>query len=195
MKKTNRSVYGVILLLLVFFSGSLVAAPIGESRVPGGIAVLPIEPTGSEPPSATFNGVPVFVASADNKWFAIVGLGLGLKPGMHSLKVAGSDIPISFKVEDKKYPTQYVNGVKQSTVDLSEADYKRHLSEQKLIKQAKNEWRQLAKSDVTLNLPVDARVSGLFGRRRVFNKQPRSPHSGLDLAAPSGTPVYAPVRG
>ena len=182
---------GVVFLL----SNGLMAAPINELRVPGGIAVVQIETATTEPPTATFNGVPVLVTSNDNKWYAVVGLGLGIKPGTYNLVVNGNDKPVSFKVGDKKYPTQYVNGVKQSTVDLSEADYKRHLGEQKIIRQAKNEWRNLAKSRVTLSLPVDARVSGLFGRRRVFNKKPRSPHSGLDLAAPVGTPVYAPDDG
>lgn len=34
-----------------------------------------------------------------------------------------------------------------------------------------------------------------FGRRRVLNGQPRSPHTGVDLPAPSGTPVYASQSG
>jgi hypothetical protein len=188
--------YAVFLICLALNTPTaILAAPPADARVPGGIAVVPIEDKSAGPPTATFNGAPVFIASSENKWYAVVGLGLGLKPGTHSLLVDGNEHPLSFHVDNKKYPTQYVNGVKQSTVDLSAADYKRHLGEQKLIKQAKNEWRQLPKSGISLNLPVDARVSGLFGRRRVFNKKPRSPHSGLDLAAPAGTPVYAPDDG
>jgi len=37
--------------------------------------------------------------------------------------------------------------------------------------------------------------SGSFGKRRVFNGQPRSPHTGEDFSAPAGTPVWAPARG
>jgi murein DD-endopeptidase MepM/ murein hydrolase activator NlpD len=45
-------------------------------------------------------------------------------------------------------------------------------------------------------LPLEgAAASGNFGRRRVLNNQPRSPHSGEDFPAPAGTPVRAAQRG
>lgn len=44
-------------------------------------------------------------------------------------------------------------------------------------------------------LPVRGRVSGVFGSQRILNDKPRSPHRGLDIAAPMGTPVLSPADG
>lgn len=43
--------------------------------------------------------------------------------------------------------------------------------------------------------PVAGRISGLFGAQRIYNGTPGSYHSGMDIAAPSGTPFVAPADG
>jgi murein DD-endopeptidase MepM/ murein hydrolase activator NlpD len=44
-------------------------------------------------------------------------------------------------------------------------------------------------------MPVPGKPTGIFGERRFFNGQPRSPHPGLDLKAATGTPVLAAGAG
>lgn len=38
-------------------------------------------------------------------------------------------------------------------------------------------------------------ISGRFGNQRILNGVPKSPHYGFDMAAPIGTPIYAPQGG
>lgn len=43
--------------------------------------------------------------------------------------------------------------------------------------------------------PVKGTITGDFGNQRILNGRPRNPHSGIDIAAPKGTPVYSPADG
>jgi len=43
--------------------------------------------------------------------------------------------------------------------------------------------------------PVAGRETGVYGSQRVYGGLPRSPHWGLDIAAPIGRPVKAPASG
>lgn len=59
---------------------------------------------------------------------------------------------------------------------------------------ARRVWtdKQTAANFIT---PVEGRISSIFGLRRFFNQQARRPHSGLDIAAPEGTPIKAVEAG
>ncbi|MEM7708303.1 MAG: M23 family metallopeptidase [Pseudomonadota bacterium] len=43
--------------------------------------------------------------------------------------------------------------------------------------------------------PAEGRISGVYGSQRILNGQPRRPHYGIDIAAPTGSPVLAPAAG
>lgn len=43
--------------------------------------------------------------------------------------------------------------------------------------------------------PARGRISGVFGSQRILNGEPRQPHYGFDIAAPTGTPVFAAAAG
>jgi murein DD-endopeptidase MepM/ murein hydrolase activator NlpD len=53
-----------------------------------------------------------------------------------------------------------------------------------------------AKPDIAFKqIPVQGEISTPFGARRYVNGEPRSPHTGVDIAAPAGTPIIAPLSG
>ena len=43
--------------------------------------------------------------------------------------------------------------------------------------------------------PVKGPISGVFGSQRILNGKPKSPHNGVDVAAPRGSIIVAPADG
>jgi len=195
MRSINKTAL-ILVTTLVIPIQAFAQPMVVESRVPGGVAVVELPVSQKMRPEAHYLGSPVMVRQDSGNWFAIIGLGLKTSPGQKLIQL-GSDEKkeISFSVENKHYPTQYINGVPKNEVDLSAADIKRYLKEKKIINKAKASWTDSQPETLQLRLPVRSRISGLFGRRRVFNHEPRNPHTGLDLAAPKGTHVFAPADG
>ncbi len=178
-------------ILLAFFLGAATSslADFKPLSVPGGIAriALPAETT-----SATFNGASVLVTRGDRGPLAWVGLPLSLEPGSHVLNVSGQ--AISFEVSPKTYETEHLTIPNQRKVNPLPMDHDR-------ISAERREMDGVFQSFTTRSLPkqwqspLSGRYSSSFGKRRVLNGQPRSPHSGLDIAAPEGTPVESIAAG
>jgi murein DD-endopeptidase MepM/ murein hydrolase activator NlpD len=168
-----------------------------EAPVPGGVVILDLG-NATERPSATYNGKPVMVVSRDNKWNAVVGIPLGAKPGSHTLVVrqdSGQTHDVAFAVEDKAYETQHITIKDKRKVNPNKLDLERIRKEKKRIQGSLALFSQQDDVALALEAPVDGTQSSPFGLRRYFNDQPRKPHSGLDIAAPKGTPIRAPAAG
>ena len=52
-----------------------------------------------------------------------------------------------------------------------------------------------SRRDAALQQPTPGVRSSSFGLRRIFNGESRNPHSGMDIAAPVGAKVRAPLAG
>ena len=137
-----------------------------------------------------------------DRWLATVGVDLDSRPGDHAVDVTFQYAdgrtrvvrePIEVRAE--QYPTTELQ-VEERFVELSPADQARadrEAAETSAIYDtftAERYWSE------AFGVPVRGAADGRnFGHRRVFNGQARAPHSGADLRASTGTPIYAANRG
>ncbi len=189
-------------LLLSLFLGNLTlssgafAFP-SEERVPGGIALIKLSKTEAltGQPTLIFNKRAVLVTQKDNEWLAIVGIPLSSKAGKKTLSDKARHTQIHFSVQDKKYPSQYITLKNKRMVNPNPLDLKRIKRERITLNKALSTWTENSAVETDFILPAKGRLSSPFGLRRFFNKQPRNPHSGLDIAAGAGAPIISPSKG
>ncbi|MBS0450872.1 MAG: peptidoglycan DD-metalloendopeptidase family protein [Proteobacteria bacterium] len=170
-----------------------------SSQVPGGIARLSLGP-GAQRPQALAEGVPLLVLGDPIEWTALVGIPLSAVPGERRIEVrsasAAAARQVAYTVSPKKYSEQRLK-VAPRTVDLSPADQARYERERTHLASVMATFTEAAALPASLQMqvPVPGRRSSSFGLRRIFNGQARNPHSGMDIAAATGTPVVAPLPG
>ncbi|MEO6518088.1 MAG: M23 family metallopeptidase [Pseudoxanthomonas sp.] len=98
-------------------------------------------------------------------------------------------------VTPRDWPVEHVNGVPPKTVNPPPAIAERIKREQALVTAARGRDDDRTDFATPFIWPVQGRISGRFGNGRIYNGQPGSGHSGMDIAAPTGTPVKAPAAG
>ncbi len=202
----NRIKFSFIILLLSqncfaeqALNNTALQYPI-HNPVPGGIAVidLKLKKNNSSKPSVKYSNKRILVRQNADKWQAIVGLSLNTKTGSHTLKITSANGKTStqtFKTKNKDYQKQYITIKNKGMVTLSPENLKRALSDKKISQKSFKTWLEKNNVNLSFIMPVDGRVSGRFGLKRYFNNKPRKPHSGLDIAAPTGTTIKSPADG
>jgi murein DD-endopeptidase MepM/ murein hydrolase activator NlpD len=181
----------LVILWLVYCPCSTAATPeiITTTAVPGGLyALTPLAPDST----ATYRGRPVLVIGNT----AMVGIPITAEPGTHSMQVtdaAGQTSSHDFAVVAKQYPEQRITIANKRMVNPEPQDLDRIRRESASMRSQYLSFSQLAEGVRPFVKPVEGITSSPFGRRRILNDQPRSPHSGLDIAADQGTPVAAPA--
>ncbi len=182
-----RSNLGILLCLIC---GSLPWANAWSvETVPGGLYLHPL-PEGIV--HAEYLDVPVLIVNS----VAVVGIGLSAQTGEHELRLRYADDTIEtrhFHVSAKQYPEQRLTIDNPRMVNPNPQDLERIRIESAQMREQYIRFSPLQHSLAPFIKPVDGVTSSPFGRRRILNDQPRSPHSGLDIAAATGTPIKAPA--
>jgi len=192
---TKRSLFCFLMLLV---APALAVALPQHMPIPGGVAIVPLGTNSSTAPEVHYNKRRIMVVKNSHEWVAVVGISLSAKTGEHSIKIKDADNKTytrSFSVTSKQYETQHLTIKNKRKVNPNPDDLKKIRADKKEILAALKHWSQPATQHTDFILPVKGPFSSPFGLRRFFNKQPRKPHSGLDIAAPQGTPIVAPADG
>ena len=132
---------------------------------------------------------------------ALIGLDLDLEPGLYPLKAVvrydsgqtGSTV-IDITIKDKVFPEEKL-WVEERFVSPPRKVQERIRWESELLSSIYSVSSDSWLGEGSFILPLEGRASNNFGKRRIFNNLPRSPHSGQDISSPSGTPVAASNSG
>ncbi|HMK85413.1 MAG TPA: peptidoglycan DD-metalloendopeptidase family protein [Steroidobacteraceae bacterium] len=167
-----------------------------ESAVPGGVKILRLGTLDDAPPDVEAEGHRALVVRDGETWVAVVGIPLAAPLGTRRVVVREptGEREITFTVGEKRYASQSLS-VAPRQVNLSRADLARVDRERSALERALDHWSEPPPSTLRWPQPVPGTRSSSFGMRRIFNGEPRSPHSGMDIAAPAGTPVLLPLEG
>ena len=199
MQSAPRPVRLIVIALLTLVIGDRLAASNAlptPLAVPGGIAIVDITAESATAPVVTFEGNRVMVLPNGSTWRAVIGIPLAREPGAAAIDIryGNQTLKQGFTIAGKAYATQRLN-VAPKHVDLSPEDAARVERETPHIRATVATFSANAPTTMRFESPVKGPRSSSFGLRRVFNSQPRNPHSGMDIAAPTGTPVFAPAPG
>jgi murein DD-endopeptidase MepM/ murein hydrolase activator NlpD len=151
---------------------------------------------GEAPPGTrlVLDGNPVRVAP-DGKF--ILGFSRDAPAAMSLVAIFpdGRSTTQEIKLEPRDYDVQRINGLPPLMVTPDSTLMTRIKAELAKIRGARATDSDALAFETPLEWPVTGPISGVYGSQRILNGEPRAPHLGVDIAAPSGTPIKAAAAG
>jgi len=165
----------------VELSGPLVQGALVQGRVPPGARVV-------------FNDRPLRVSG---QGIFVFGLGRDA-PAEGVLQVTHADGRSERRrlaIGQRDYEIQRIDGLPPRKVTPPAAELERIRAEARLAREARR--RDAPRTDFLTGFqwPLEGPITGVYGSQRILNGEARRPHYGVDIAAPTGTPVRAPADG
>ncbi len=166
------------------------------SAVPGGVDIIDLGSNTPDPPTVLSGSIPVLVRQMASRWVAIIGIPLSATPGPARVQVqeGAANRLVEYTIATKVYRSQALT-VSPTHVDLSARDVARYERERVELQNAWLTYSTTPPNSLRLVAPVGGKQSDSFGARRTFNGEARQPHTGMDITAHIGDPVYSAADG
>lgn len=100
-----------------------------------------------------------------------------------------------FPIAEREFRIQRIDGLPKQTVTPDPEVLAQIRENNEDVWKARQPRSQFTHFTERFIWPAEGPISGVYGSQRILNGEPRTPHFGLDVAAPTGTPVYAPASG
>ena len=188
MFMTLRLITSLLCLLPLVAQASLLLSLRGEPA-PGALLV------GKTTPGVEVRLEQKALRVTDDGWF-VFGFGRD-DEGVRTLTLQLGDAQEThtLQLQPRQWNIQRVEGVPKETVSPPPETLARIREEAALVRAARK--RDSDRRDFLADFvwPASGPITGIYGSQRFYNGEPRNPHYGVDIAAPTGSPVVAPADG
>ncbi len=161
-----------------------------HSLQPGGFYIGQA-PAGSH----AFYGDRPLQMTADNHFLLGFGRDANLQQKISLVDARGVETLLTLQLHPRSYKIERINGISKKMMEPSASSLLRIRNEAEQAWKARQRLSSLIDFSEPFIWPLKGRISGIYGSQRVLNGEPRRPHFGIDIVAPTGTPVVAPAGG
>ena len=127
----------------------------------------------------------------------VIGFGRDAKASAELMveNASGDKTAKTLTIAARQYKIQHIEGIAKKIISPSEANIKRSREEAAQVRKARAQLLDRMDFASEFQWPLLGPITGVYGSQRVYNGVPGRPHFGVDVAAPTGTPVSTPAPG
>jgi len=159
---------------------------------------------GEEPPveaSVNFRGRTIPLCTLSGRLAGLLGADLETPPGLYPVGISMVDRQgrkrtqrLMLEVLAKEFPVERLS-LPPAMVSPQDPEVLDRIVEERQMIDTLFKGQSQERYWTDFRRPVEDALGSRFGRRRILNGEPRSPHAGVDFRSPAGTPVEAPAGG